>query len=260
MIKQFLRDYFTFNRRERNGILILLLVIFLQIAFMLLYPLFRTEEKIDFSGFEKEVAVWKTALNDSTVEDYIFDTSDFPGRKKYTRHYADNKFKRFSGERDSAWRQRFAHFNAREDAEEKYERKKRTVELNSADSLQLVKIPGIGPWYAHYLITYRDKLGGFLHKDQVGEIINFKSPLADSVLSLLTVDTSLVSKKDINAISVEDLKKHPYFRWNLANAIVQYRNMHGNFRELSDVRKIDLVNDSVFAKIAPYLTIIHAAE
>ena len=43
------------------------------------------------------------------------------------------------------------------------------------------------------------------------------------------------------------------FKWALANAIVEYRNQHGNFSSLEDLKKISLITDETFNKIKPYL-------
>ena len=51
------------------------------------------------------------------------------------------------------------------------------------------------------------------------------------------------------------MKLHPYLKWNLANAIVEYRNQHGNFSSLEGLKKITLINDEVFEKIKSYLTL-----
>jgi DNA uptake protein ComE-like DNA-binding protein len=50
------------------------------------------------------------------------------------------------------------------------------------------------------------------------------------------------------------MKSHPYLRYNLANAIVQYRTQHGNFFSVADIKKIMLVTEEIFNKAAPYLT------
>jgi DNA uptake protein ComE-like DNA-binding protein len=57
----------------------------------------------------------------------------------------------------------------------------------------------------------------------------------------------------LNQVTYEELSKHPYFKYKLSKAIVNYRQQHGNFSTLSDLRQIKLVNDSIFELILPYL-------
>jgi competence ComEA-like helix-hairpin-helix protein len=59
---------------------------------------------------------------------------------------------------------------------------------------------------------------------------------------------------NINTATVDEMKLHPYIRYALANAIVQYRTQHGNFVVIADIKKIMLVTEEVFTKLEPYLT------
>jgi DNA uptake protein ComE-like DNA-binding protein len=43
---------------------------------------------------------------------------------------------------------------------------------------------------------------------------------------------STVKKFDVNLASVDELKSHPYIRWQIANAIVAYRQEHGKFTQI----------------------------
>ena len=56
-------------------------------------------------------------------------------------------------------------------------------------------------------------------------------------------------------LTKEELKAHPYIRWQLANMIVDYRNQHGKFASIDDLKKIQLITDEVLNKIKPYLSL-----
>ncbi|MBK9485182.1 MAG: helix-hairpin-helix domain-containing protein [Chitinophagaceae bacterium] len=51
------------------------------------------------------------------------------------------------------------------------------------------------------------------------------------------------------------MKTHPYLRYNIANAIVQYRQQHGSFSSVFDIKRIMMINDDIYNKVAPYLTV-----
>jgi DNA uptake protein ComE-like DNA-binding protein len=51
------------------------------------------------------------------------------------------------------------------------------------------------------------------------------------------------------------MKAHPYIRYAISNAIAQYRAQHGSYTSITGIRKLMLVTDEIFNKIAPYLTI-----
>jgi competence protein ComEA len=128
------------------------------------------------------------------------------------------------------------------------------IELNSADSLTLLKVKGIGPFYAKNIIKYRVSLGGFVAKEQLMELWKFDSIKFEAVKNLVIVDAVNIKKININMCTAAELK-HPYLTWNIANAIVNYRAKHGKYRNLDDIKKTDLVNDETYRKIAPYLVI-----
>lgn len=54
--KNIIRDYFTFNRRERNGVFVLLSIILVLILYLSFSDFFFSKEKIDFAKFEKEIS------------------------------------------------------------------------------------------------------------------------------------------------------------------------------------------------------------
>ncbi|HEU4716458.1 MAG TPA: helix-hairpin-helix domain-containing protein, partial [Bacteroidia bacterium] len=70
-----------------------------------------------------------------------------------------------------------------------------------------------------------------------------------------TADSSYIQKININSATVAELKKHPYFTYNVAQALVNYRKVHGPFHSVADVTGCVLVNADLYRKIAPYLSI-----
>jgi DNA uptake protein ComE-like DNA-binding protein len=54
-MKQIIRDYLTFNKRERNGVFVLLSIIALMLLYLNVSTYFFTEEKVDVTKFIKEI-------------------------------------------------------------------------------------------------------------------------------------------------------------------------------------------------------------
>ena len=54
-MKQFIRDYLTFNKRERNGLFVLLSIIVILLIYLIISDKFISTEKVDFTKFEKEI-------------------------------------------------------------------------------------------------------------------------------------------------------------------------------------------------------------
>lgn len=134
---------------------------------------------------------------------------------------------------------------------------KSEIDLNRSDSAAFISLKGIGPVFAHRIVAYRAALGGFVDIEQLKEVYGFKDSLFSSLKGLLRLDTlNSVRKIDINTVSLDGLKKHPYFRnHQLSNALVNYRKMHGNYLTFKDLKKVHLMNDSILNKIKPYLSI-----
>lgn len=136
---------------------------------------------------------------------------------------------------------------------ERSERKIWVVEINSADTSALIALPGIGSKLAFRITNFRDKLGGFHSVDQVKETYGLADSTFQKIKSYLNINAAGVRKFNINTASKDELKLHPYIKWNLANAIVEYRNQHGAFKSLAELKNIVLVDDATFEKISPYL-------
>ena len=71
----------------------------------------------------------------------------------------------------------------------------------------------------------------------------------------LFVGNEELKKININTCTADQLKVHPYIRYAIANAIVQYRTQHGSFNSVEEIKNIMLVSDEIYAKISPYLAI-----
>jgi competence protein ComEA len=129
------------------------------------------------------------------------------------------------------------------------------IDVNFADTSAFISLPGIGSKLAQRIISFRDKLGGFYSTDQIGETYFLPDSTFQKIKSHLVIGDASVRKININTATVDEMKMHPYLRYNIANAIFQYRAQHGNFNTTEDIKKIMLVTDDIFNKVAPYLSI-----
>ena len=114
------------------------------------------------------------------------------------------------------------------------------VELNSADTLQLQELRGIGPGFARRIVKYREKLGGYYAKEQLMEVYGFTDSLYKQVSPHVTVDASKIQKLNINELGIAELKRHPYISFFEAKAIVEYRNSlkSGRIESLDELAKL----------------------
>ncbi len=129
------------------------------------------------------------------------------------------------------------------------------VDINAADTTALIALPGIGSKLAARIISFRDKLGGFYSISQVGETFGLPDSTFQKIKQYLELKNSTIRKININTATIDELKAHPYIRYSLANPIVAYRNEHGPFSKIEDVKKVMAVTDEIFNKIMPYLIV-----
>jgi competence protein ComEA len=127
-------------------------------------------------------------------------------------------------------------------------------DLNTADSVQLKNVKGIGSKLALRIIKYRDALGGFLSSDQLVEVYRLDTAVVKELKRLSYIAPDFVPLKiNVNTSSEQELSRHPYFQKKEASAIVAYRFKHGKFNSLSDLAAIKVLDTASIRKIIPYL-------
>ncbi|MEJ0105768.1 MAG: helix-hairpin-helix domain-containing protein [Bacteroidota bacterium] len=131
----------------------------------------------------------------------------------------------------------------------------RVIEINTADTAAFISLPGIGSKLAMRIINFRDKLGGFYSTEQIKETYGIADSVFQKVKQYLGCENISLRKININTATKDELKSHPYIKWDIANAIVEYRNQHGLFSATGDLKKIQVINDEIFNRIIPYLVL-----
>jgi len=130
-----------------------------------------------------------------------------------------------------------------------------SIDINTADTSAFISLPGIGSKLASRIIAFREKLGGFYSVDQIGETYGLPDSTFQKIKQYLKLDNTSIKKININIATVDEMKAHPYIKYSIANPIVAYRNEHGLFSKVEDIKKVMAVTDDIYKKIEPYLTI-----
>lgn len=136
-----------------------------------------------------------------------------------------------------------------------YVAKYSAIDINIADTSAFVSLPGIGSKLASRIVTFRERLGGFYSIEQIGETYGLADSTFQKIKQYLKLDNLSIKKVNINTATVDELKAHPYIKYGIANPIVAYRNEHGAFSKIEDIKKVMAVTDDVYKKIAPYLSL-----
>ena len=129
------------------------------------------------------------------------------------------------------------------------------VDINLADTTDFINLPGIGSKLSQRIVAFRNKLGGFYSVEQVGETYLLPDSVFQKIKPALVINHDHIRQININTATIDEMKSHPYLRYNLANAIFQYRQQHGNFNSVDEIKKIMIITENVFNKVAPYLTV-----
>lgn len=129
------------------------------------------------------------------------------------------------------------------------------IDLNQADTTDLIRLPGIGSKLAGRIINFRDRLGGFYSVDQVGETYGLRDSVFQIIKPFLMLGDQPIRQININTADVSVLKQHPYITWTVANAIVGYRSEHREFKSVAELRQIVAVSPELAKKLLPYLII-----
>ncbi|HEY9197149.1 MAG TPA: helix-hairpin-helix domain-containing protein [Mucilaginibacter sp.] len=127
------------------------------------------------------------------------------------------------------------------------------VDINSADSARLTTIHGIGPAFARRIVHYRRRIGGFYSKEQLKEVYGLDQEKYDQIKDEISVAGSHIIKVNINTATFNDLRRFPYLSFKQMDAIIAYRDEHGSYNALTDLKNIAILNDGILRKIGPYL-------
>ncbi|MDB5249121.1 MAG: hypothetical protein JWQ40_3515 [Segetibacter sp.] len=315
--RNIVKDYFTFSKRERNGIIIMFFLLAGIVLFFRLVPGKRAT--INKDAFQQELAQLKISIDSSNSnkrypqEDYHADysqpkayggydnfkgelfsfdpnTLDAAGWKRLgIRDKTINTIQNFLAKgykfrnpsdiqkiyglrkEDAQRLMPYVQITAHEDnatgsfaasnaakhmakpAEKVYTPK--IIDINTADTSAFISLPGIGSKLASRIVSFRDKLGGFSSVNQLAETYGLPDSTFQQVKARLQCDNPALRTININTAEVGELRTHPYLKWNIANAIINYRKQHGNYKSIEELKKIDIITDDLFNKIAPYLVL-----
>jgi competence ComEA-like helix-hairpin-helix protein len=129
------------------------------------------------------------------------------------------------------------------------------IEINNADSAELTKLRGIGPSYARRIIKYRSLLGGYFQKEQLLEVFGMDSIRYNGFIDDVELNAGLVQKMDLNNVEFKVLLKHPYVEYYIVKSIFKFKDEHGRFDSVGELKDVPLIYDELYEKLKNYLTV-----
>ena len=286
-MKTRIKQHLSITKKEWNGLVILVIIIAGVLAMPYVFQLFRKDNTINFKDFDKAAEQLSKAEKNGNYND----SAAASGKKiahpvmfsfdPNTLTVAQWKQSGLSERQANVilhYRAKGGHFYKKEDVkkiyaitaedykrlepyitipQENFRYKKAKpgviIELNGADSAKLTRLSGIGPSLAVRIVRYRNRLGGFYHKEQLKEIYGVDSMEYADIKTQVSVKPEKIKKININTISFDQLRIFPYLNYKQVNAIIQYRAQHGNYSTIADMKNIAILDEGILRKIEPYL-------
>ena len=128
------------------------------------------------------------------------------------------------------------------------------VELNTADTTILKKVPGIGSAFARRIVKYRELLGGFYDVSQLAEVYGIDEERYQALAPWFTLDTLHIRRLEVNTLPAAALRKHPYLDYRQAKAIEQLRKQKSRLSGWENLQLIEEFTDTDKKRLAPYLS------
>jgi DNA uptake protein ComE-like DNA-binding protein len=127
------------------------------------------------------------------------------------------------------------------------------LDINQADSLEWLKLPGIGPVFASRILRYRQRLGGFHSTGQLAEVYGMTPERLTSIESLIKVLPGGVSPIRLNFAGYDELRSHPYITPGQAKEMIRIRSEYGPYGTLDILLKEGVFEPEALEKVKPYL-------
>ena len=124
-----------------------------------------------------------------------------------------------------------------------------SIDLNAADTTLLQRVPGIGSYFSHQIMSYRNRLGGFYSSHQLLEIDNFPQ----QALPFFKISGD-VNRINVNQLTLNELRRHPYINYYQARAIVDYRRLRGPLKALDDLRLLHDFTPADMERLSHYVS------
>ena len=128
------------------------------------------------------------------------------------------------------------------------------VELNTADTTILKKVPGIGSAYAKRIVSYRNLLGGYYSVTQLSEVYGIDEDRYNDLAPWFSADPSLISVISVNTASQDSLNRHPYLNYSQTKVIIQLRKQKGKLTDWDNLRLLDEFTDLDKIRLQHYLS------
>ncbi|MBR1513028.1 MAG: helix-hairpin-helix domain-containing protein [Bacteroidales bacterium] len=142
-------------------------------------------------------------------------------------------------------------------AEEKSKPEKKPipiVDLNTVDSTTLVELPQIGGYTAARIIAFREKLGGFIDKEQLRDVKGMDAERFATIQPYINIGATELRKLDVNRADFKTLVNHPYLNYEQVKRIVNQREKRGMIKDWTQLQSLIQDDGEVNPLLEHYVT------
>lgn len=286
---QSFRSHFRFNKKQRNGIFLLgLIIIILQSIYLFAdfsNPKTRTEDDKEFLALQHQLDLLnKTDTVAGTYKIYPFNPNFLTDYRAYVLGLNSEEIDRLLAFREDgkyvnsaiefqqvtqisdsllaviAPHFKFAEYKGKgkrftDEKEKEIESFGKKKDINLASAKELIEINGIGEKLAARIIEYRKTLKGFTFDDQVREVYFLPPETADKLLLQYEVkEKPAIAKLNVNEATFKEILALPYIDYGLTKRIFNYKKASLRIDSLEELKKIDSFPLDKFDRIAVYLS------
>lgn len=128
------------------------------------------------------------------------------------------------------------------------------IELNTADTTTLKKVPGIGSTFAKRIIKYRDLLGGFYSVTQLREVYGIDEERYQHLHQWFHADRAFIAQLPVNDLPSDSLARHPYINYKQAKTIYKLRKQKGRLSGWENLHLLEEFNKTDYERLKNYLS------
>lgn len=125
------------------------------------------------------------------------------------------------------------------------------IPLNSTDTAEWKKIPGIGSAFASRIVKYQNMLGGFASVEQLREVYGVDNEMFGSISPYVEPDGNF-RKIQINKQEFKELLSHPYLNYKQVQAVMNLRKRKGNIQSMDELGMLDEFTSEDIERLRPY--------
>ena len=135
--------------------------------------------------------------------------------------------------------------------------KPRRINLNRADSVELLPVNGIGEKTAGEIVRYRERLGGFASVELLADVEGVTESNYEKIIEQIYCDSCEIRKIDINFVDPKMLEGHPYIGERQLRKLANKKSLKGGWSTVEELVEQKIFTREEAAKLAPYLVFGH---